>query len=50
MMQTTYRLAVEKPFHLVPFGPAFTLPEAQQWQAQLAKAGKPVLVVNVESQ
>lgn len=48
-MRATYRLAKVQPFHLQPFGPCMTLGEAQAYQESLAKAGLPVVVVNVES-
>jgi hypothetical protein len=48
-MRATYRLAKVQPFNLVPFGPCMTLPEAQAYQESLAKAGLPVVVVNMES-
>jgi hypothetical protein len=48
-MRATYRLAKVQPFNLQPFGPLMTLTEAQAYQESLAKAGLPVVVVNVES-
>ena len=44
-----YRLAKETPFQIIPFGPLFTLDQAQAYQADMANAGKPVLVINVNT-
>ena len=44
-----YRLAKETPFQIISFGPLFTLDQAQAYQADMANAGKPVLVVNVNT-
>ena len=45
-----YILATETESGLkaLPFGP-FTLAQAEYWQAEMAKAGKPVLIVNSKS-
>lgn len=42
----TYRLAAEREFELVPFGPLMTLSEAESYRDQLVKAGKLVHVIN----
>lgn len=48
-MRATYRLAKVQPFHLQPFGPLMTLPEAESYRDQMLRAGVSVVVVNVES-
>lgn len=45
----TYRLAAEREFELVPFGPLMTLNEAEAYRDQLVKQGKSVHVVNAGS-
>lgn len=42
----TYRLAAEREFDLVPFGPLMTLSEAEAFRDQLVKQGKIVHVIN----
>ena len=45
----TYRLAAEREFGLVPFGPLMTLNEAEAYRDQLVKQGKLVHVINAEN-
>ncbi len=40
-----YRLAKDNAFSVVPFGPRMTLQQAQAYQADMALANMPVLVV-----
>lgn len=42
----TYRLAAEREFELVPFGPLMTLSEAESYRDQMVKQGKLVHVIN----
>jgi hypothetical protein len=49
-MRRTYRLAIVRPFDVLPFGPLMTLPEAESYRDQMrAKGFASVVVVNVES-
>lgn len=42
----TYRLAAEREFELVPFGPMMTLGEAEAYRDLMVKQGKLVHVIN----
>ncbi len=45
-MQTTYRLAINGPYEVKPFGPLMTLAKAESYQADMALANVQVLIVN----
>lgn len=45
-----YQLAKEGAFNVQPFGPAMTLAQAQAYQADMALANMPVLVVRCNAQ
>jgi hypothetical protein len=47
-MQTTYRLAKETQFQIIPFGPSMTLDKAERYQVDMEKAGFPCLILNCE--
>ena len=44
-----YRLAKEGDYMVIPFGPLLTLAQAQAYQADLALAGMPCLVINTRA-
>ena len=44
-----YRLAREGAYQLQPFGPLLTLVQAQAYQADMALANCPVLVINTKA-
>ena len=46
---TIYRLAREGTWQVQPFGPLLTLAQAQAYQADLALAGMPCLVINTRA-
>jgi len=48
-MRSTYQLATVHLHHVAPFGPLMTLAEAQAYQRDMAKAGFPVVVVNIQA-
>jgi len=45
----TYRLAKCNAYNIVPFGPLFTLAQAQAYQADLILGGFNVLVININT-
>ena len=45
-MQKTYKLAINGPFEVIPFGPLMTLEEAKSYQKDMALANVQVLIVN----
>jgi hypothetical protein len=49
-MRPIYRLAIVRPYDVLPFGPMMTLSQAESYRADMLKAGfASVVVVNVES-
>ena len=45
-MQATYKLAINGPFEVRPFGPLMTLDQAESYQKDMALANVQVLIVN----
>lgn len=48
-MQNTYRLALNKPFSIEPFGPLMNLDKATLYQADMTLAGCNVVIVNTKT-
>ena len=48
-MQATYRLALNGPYEVKPFGPLMTLAKAEMYQQDMALANVQVLVVNTST-
>lgn len=44
-----YRLAKDGIWNIIPFGPLFTLAQAQRYQADMALANCSVLVINTKA-